>query len=274
MCALEDFPSFASHLSDLDQFTLRLVDEYRAGELKTWDDLEERVETFFTPEQMEKVESVVPGWRKMASYLDGVTLTHVMGVFLGLRMLPEFQDLSQGEQELAKWIVLFHDVEKEIRKEERDPKHGFRSAVIVAKQLPHLGFFSTAEYKNLIASWSELTYSALRVSESYPEPMQDNEKLPEILTGMDRMFGECAPASLIVKGVLLHMSINVLSDWPQAAPLTEAEINKYITSDLVPLLKVMMLADNEGWALFRSDREQQRTETLQAFRKIEKIISS
>jgi hypothetical protein len=274
MITPERFPLFTSHLPDLNRFILSLAEQYQAGEIKTWDDLEGRTFTFFNTEQMEALESVVPGWRKMASYLKGVTLTHIMCVFLGLLRLPEFQSLSQERQELAKWIVLFHDVQKEARRGERDPKHGFRSAVTTARQLSHLGFVVTEEYGNLIEVWSEFTHSAVRASKSHAEPIQDNEKLPEILAGIDRMFGESAPAGLIVKGVLLHMSINVIRDWQQAAPLTDEEIKKYVTSDLAPLLKVMMLADNDGWVLFYPEREQQRTETLETFQRIEKIISN
>lgn len=269
----EHFPSFDSHLIELNRFVLKLAEEYHAGKINAWDDLEERVGVFFTAAQMDAMEAIVPGWRKMTSYLDGVTLTHVMGVFLGLLMLPEFQSLSREQQELAKWMVLFHDVEKEVRKGERDPKHGFRSAVTTARQLPHLGFTAREEYDRLIAPWSEFTYSAVKMAESYTEPIQDNEKLLKILTGIDRMFGEDTPAALIVKGVLLHMSINVVRDWPQPAPLTEAEVRMYINSDLVPLLKVLMLADNDGWVLFYPQREQQRSETLETFQRIEKIIS-
>lgn len=267
------FPSFCSSLPDLNQFIHKLDEEYHAGKLNTWEDLEEFVDAFFTSERMDAMEVIVPGWRKMASYSHGVTLTHVTCAFLGMVGLPEFQDLSLEQQELLKWMVLFHDVEKEVREGKRDPRHGFRSAVTAARQLPHLDFPATAEYDHVVASWSEFTYAAVKPSESYIEPIQDNEKLPEILTGIERMFGAGTPAALIVKGVLLHMSITVLRDWKQAAPLTETEIGRYLTSDLMPLLKVLMLADNDGWVLFYPQREQQRRETLETFQRIEKIIS-
>ena len=267
------FPPFDIHLSDLNQFILDLVEEYRAEKIRSWDDLEKRVKAFFTAKQIEHVESVVPGWRKMASFLDGVTLVHVIGVFLGLMVLPEFQYLSERQQEIAKWIVLFHDVEKEIRKGERDPKHAFRSAVTAARRLPHLGFAVTKEYDSLITSWSEFTSSAIKKPSDLPEPVQDNDKLPEILAGIEKMFGNDTPAALIVKGVLLHMSINVVEDWPQASPMTQAEIKRNVKRNLVPFLKVMMLADNEGWVMFYSDRVKQRNETLEAFERIEQIMS-
>ncbi len=69
------------------------------------------------------------------------------------------------------------------------------------------------------------------------------------------------------------MSINVVEDWPQASPMTQAEIKRNVKRNLVPFLKVMMLADNEGWVMFYSDRVKQRNETLEAFERIEQIMS-
>ena len=64
------------------------------------------------------------------------------------------------------------------------------------------------------------------------------------------------------------MSLNVVNQYPQAAPLSETEVKSYIDPVLLPLLRVMMLADNEGWVLFYSEvRELQRNETLAAFQK-------
>jgi hypothetical protein len=258
-------PAFEDCFPDLYRFILELVQGYETGEIKSWDDLGDRVFAFFTPEKLERL----PGWKKMASYVEGVTLVHVMCVFLGLFMLPEFQSLTPTQKRIAQWSVLFHDVEKEIQRGKRDPVHAFRSAVIAAKHLPDFGFPITAEYDDLIESWSQLTRAAITSSPQDSEPIQDNRQLPEILSGVERMFGKDTPAALIVKSVLLHLSINVVRDWPQAAPLTEAEIRNHVGRNLVPLLKVMMLSDNEGWVLFSPERAQQRKDTLEVFQGIE-----
>jgi len=267
------FPSFDDHLPDLNQFILGLVEDYNAGKIKSWDDLEERAGVFFTPERMEQMESIAPGWKKMASYSDGITLTHVMCVFLGLFMLPEFQSLPQEQQQLAKWTVLFHDVEKIHIRGTRDYIHGFKSAILTAGTLRDIGFQTTEKFDDAINSWSNFTKSAITTNSS-GEQIQDNSKLPTILAGIDEMYGNNTPAALIVKGVLLHMSINVVKDWPQAAPLVDGEIAKYIDKSILPLLKVMMLADNEGWVMFYPEvRAQQREQTLKVFAKIEANIS-
>jgi hypothetical protein len=274
MNASQEFPSFDVLLPDLNKSILELIKDFRAGKINSWEELEERVNAFFTPERMDEVESIVPGWRRMASSSDGVTLVHVMCVFLGLVMLPEFQNLSPEQQQLAKWIVLFHDVEKAHVRGKKDLTHAFRSAVLTAGRLKTLGFITTEEHESLLDSWSELTASAVTKLDESSDYIQDNHKLPSIVEGIGRMFGENTPATLITEGVLLHMSIDVVEDYPQAAPLRDEEIKRYVNTDLVPLLKIMMLADNEGWVLFYpEDRLKQRNQTLKVFENVERLIS-
>jgi hypothetical protein len=266
-------PSFDEQLAFLNRFILELVDEYQAGKINSWDALDEKVRTFFTPERMNQIEVLVLGWKKMASYSDGITLTHVMCVFLGAFMLPEFQALTAEQQQMAKWIVLFHDVEKVHVRGKRDYTHGFRSAALTAKTLSNLGFPANDEFQSIINSWSGFTYSATVFSNVVNEEIQDNAKLPEILSGIEQMYGEDSPVALIIMGVLLHMSINAVNDWPQPAPLMEAEMKRFITPRLFPLLKVMMMGDNEGWSLFEPEvRIRQYNDTVAAFQEIEKFI--
>jgi len=270
-----NFPSFDERLPFLNQFILELVDDYHAGEINSWDKLDKKVKAFFTPECMEQTEALVPGWKKMASYSDSITLTHVMCVFLGVYMMPEFQALPSEGQQMEKWIVLFHDVDKFHIRGKKDTMHAFRSGVAVANALPTLGFAVTPKYHELIQSWSELTLHAFIAHAGDDAPKPDNQKLPEILAGIDHFFGENSPATLITKVALLHISLNIDPFYPTPAPLTDDEIERFITPSLLPLLKVMMMGDNEGWALFeREDRKRQYTDAVAAFQKVEKIIGS
>ena len=264
--------SFNEQLPDLHNFVLGLVAARNAGRINSWEDLDEQVLAFFTPERMERMEVLVPHWQKMASYREGVTLTHVICVFLGLYMLPEYQMLTAHQQNLMQWIVLLHDVEKQAEKGRRDPFHAFRSAVPAARALHRLGFETNSEYALLIDRWSELVLSACVQPEGAPEPIQDNRRYPEILEGIDHMFGKGSDAAAIVKTVLFHMSVNAVKEWPQAAALTIDEITRYIDRDVLPLLKAMMLSDNEGWSMFYADRETQRSDTLDVYEELEKLI--
>lgn len=269
----ERIPIFNEELPELHHFVLGLVSDYLAGRIRSWHNLDQRVSAFFTLERMEQMEAKLPHWQKMSTYREGVTLTHVVGVFLGLYMLPEYQSLSTAQQNLMQWSILLHDVEKEVEKGKRDPFHAFRSAVTAAKRLPNLGFETTSEYGSLIDPWSKLVLSACIQPEDEPEPIQDNRRFPEILEGIDQIFGKGSAAASIVKTILFHMSFNVVKEWPQAAPLTLDEITRYVDRNLLSLLKVMMLSDNEGWSMFYPDRDIQRADTLGFYEELENLIS-
>ena len=268
-----EFPSFDAHLSDMNQFISELVETYKAGKIESWNDLEESVSLFFTPEKMEEMETTIPGWHKMASYGEGVTLVHVMCVFLGLYMMPEFLSMTKVQQQLMKWVILLHDVEKEPQEGKRDHAHAFRSAVTAARILPRLGFPITAEYDSLISEWSEFTSSAITKPENSLDIIQDNCKLPEILSGIERMFGYHTPVALIIKTILFHLSVN-MKLWPPAAPLNDEEVIKYFDSELVLMLRVMNLGDGEGWSMFHESREPLRYDTLRTFKEMERLISN
>jgi len=273
MKSTQEIPSFDFCFPYLNQFLLGLVDLYNEDRICSWADLEERVRNFFTAERMDQIESVVPHWRKMASYNNRVTLVHVMCVFLGMYMMPEFLSMSKDQQQLMKWVILLHDVEKEPQEGKRDHAHAFRSAVTTARVLPKLGFPITTEYDSLINQWSEFTNSAITKPEHSLDVVQDNHKLPGILNGINQMFGHDTPAALLVKTILFHLSVN-MKLWPPAAPLTDEEVKSYFDHDLVSMLRVMNLGDSEGWNMFRPSRETLRNDTLEAFKKIEQLISA
>jgi len=273
MNTTEAFPLFDDSFSDLNQFLIELVQAYEVGTIRSWDDLEENVKAFFAPEKMEWMESMVPGWKTMASYSDGITLVHVMCVFIGLFMLPEFQSLTPGHKQLAKWIVLLHDIAKFHIRGKKDSMHAFRSGVHTANLLPRYGFPTRQHYHERIGYWSEYTAQAFVPSDG-ASPKPDNQKLPGILIGIDNLFGKNSPAALIIRTVLLHISLHVDPFYPTPAPLTEDEIKRFIDPDFLPLLKAMMLSDNEGWSLFDPEtRARQRHDTLEVFKEVERLIA-
>ena len=268
-----DFPSFDDCFPDLNKFIRELVQAYEAGQLQSWDDLDHKVKAYFTPERMESVEARAPGWQKMASYSDGITLVHVMCVFLGMMMLPEFRDLTPEQKQQAKWIILFHDIAKAHMPGKKDTMHAFCSGVEAANVLPGFGFPRRQYFHERINYWSEYVENAFILRDGATAPTPDNRKLPGILIGIDNLFGKDTAAALISKTVLLHISPHIDPHYPTPAPLTEEEIKRYIHPSLFPLLKVMMLADTEGWSLFDPEKRAQRSrDALKAFEHFETLI--
>lgn len=265
------FPQFDEHFTFLDRFIQALVGEFQAGYLSSWEELETRCDLFYTPEVMDAIEEKAPGWKMMSSYTDGITRTHVTCVFLGMYLLKQFQSLSSEEKQIAKWIVLFHDIGKFHIQGKKDTLHAIKSAVMAAKSLPGLGFTVTDRYEALIETWSANSLGAYIPEEHFLKP--DNQKLPEILSGIDGLFGEHSPAGVIVKVILLHISLAVDKNYPTPSPLTDHEIEQMIDAEWLPLLIVMYLADNDGWSLFHPDiRNQQQRDALEAFETVQKLV--
>lgn len=50
-------PIFDEKLSFLNRFILELVGEYQAGKINSWEALDEKVKSFFTPERMNQIDS-------------------------------------------------------------------------------------------------------------------------------------------------------------------------------------------------------------------------
>ncbi len=262
-------PDARAALPDLYALALTLVRDTQAGALDSWPAFGARVHAFFSESTMDQVDTVLHGWRRMASFHEGVTLVHVVSAYGSLLICPEYQQAAPEQQRLMEWIVLFHDVGKEVIDGQRDPIHAFRSA---AQTAPALGFSTTDAFAAEIDAWAAFTAAAVLPNGTPGELKQDNAKLPQILTGIDRLFGPDSPTALVVKAILLHMSVNVLSEWPQAAPLDDSEIQRYVNAPLLPLLKVMMLVDNDAWAFFNPPtKAQHRAETLAVFERIEKL---
>ena len=263
------FPHIETYLPEMMSFVGEITEDYCSGNVSSWELMAERVNTFFTSEMLNTVDAVMPGWYKMSAYANGVTLTHVMCVFTGLLTSLEYRQASYAQQELMKWAVCLHDVAKKVHPGQRDNTHAFRSAALAEKILPQTGFPVTGEYSHIFEEWFTFTGTAITKKGATGPDIQDNRKLPEIIVGIERLFGFNTPAALVIKTVLLHHSVTVVKEWPQAAPLTEMELRLYLDAKLYPLLKMMMLADNDGWNLFNpSIREQYRQDTLEVFNQL------
>jgi len=259
-------PHLETLLPELVRFTKQLATDHQNGKLTDWDAFKQRVRVFYTSGMMDKIDKVVPGWIHMSSYLDQQTLIHVTSVLVALFLVPEYQSASPDQQRLMEWTVIFHDIAKKARKGLHDYTHGFRSAAVTGAALALIGFPTRPDFAAHLASWKAVTENASIFDARHSENIQDNTKLPAIIGGIDHLYGQHSAAALIIKGVLFHMSINNDPGYPTLAPLTQQEIQRYITADLFPILKTMMLVDSDGWNLFdRKEGQRLRQQTLDVF---------
>lgn len=267
-------PRVETYLPELMQFTRQLATACQNREIDNWKAFIEQVRAFYTPAMMDKIERTVPGWIKMASYSNQQTLIHMTSVFVALFLLPDYQQADAEEQALMEWMEMFHDVAKEAQSGKHDYIHAFRSAAMAGKAFAAIGFPTTPVYASQVDEWFALTYEAVIFDAGHNETIQDNRKLPEIMTGIDRLFGPNASAGLAIKAILLHLSLDIDPDYPILAPLTDQEIKQYLNASLRPLLKVLLLVDNDAWSLFDEAAKQRgHAQTLAAFEELRALIA-
>ena len=268
-------PYLQDRLPDLLEFVGTLARQIEAGELQDGDELVLRIRDFYTADRTDAIEIVAPGWREMAEFADGATRNHITQALIALQLLPEYRQASRHLRALMEWTVLYHDLGKQVIGGERDAVHAFRSATMAARTLPNVGFLTSEAYPVGLDPWTRLVQSATVAAPDGKGLIQDNRALPEILRGIEQLFGAGSAAALIVQGVLLHQSLNVVPEWPNPGSLTEADQALCIRPALLPLLEAMMLVDSDAWQLFApTSKAKFRQSTLAVFAKVRALVGS
>jgi hypothetical protein len=266
-------PTLNDRLPGLCEFVRTLARQIETGQLQNGDQLHLSFRDFYTADRMQTIETVAPGWQAMAAYADRATLNHITQVLIALQLLPEYRRASKQPQALMEWIVLYHDLGKQVIDGQRDALHAFRSATMAARTLPKVGFPISDAYPAGLEPWTRLVLSASVAALDGKGLIQDNRALPEILQGIEHLFGAGSAAALIVQAVLLHQSLNVVPEWPNPGSLTEAELPVCIRPALLPLLEAMMLVDSDAWQLFdAASKAKFRQSTLAVFADVRRLV--
>lgn len=267
-------PRLQDHLPQLAELVRTLARQIEAGQLQDGDELIRRFVDFYTVERMRAIELVAPGWQEMATYAAGATLNHITQALIALQLLPEYRQASRHLRVMMEWTVLYHDLGKQVIGGQRDALHAFRSAAMAAQTLPSVGFPTSDAWSTGIDPWTRLVLGASVAAPDGKGLIQDNRALPEILQGIDRLFGAGSPAALIVQAALLHQSLNVVPEWPNPGSLTEAELPLCIRPELLPLLEALMLVDSDAWQLFAPASKQKfRQSTLAVFASVRQRVA-
>jgi len=269
----ESVPRLEDHLPELLEFVRILARQIEAGELQDGDELILRIHDFYTADRMAAIEIVSPGWRDMAAYADGATRNHVTQALIALQLLPEYRQAPDHLQAWMEWSELYHDLGKQVISGQRDALHAFRGAAIAARALPRVGFPTSEAYPAALDPWTRLVLGASIAAPDGKGLIQDHRALPEILRGIEQLFGAGSAAALIVQAVLLHQSLNVVPEWPNPGSLTEAEVPLCIHPALLPLLEAVMLVDSDAWQLFDpTSKAKFRQGTLAVFATVRRLV--
>jgi len=199
----------------------------------------------------ECMDEIIPGWRKIATLHEGQTALHTLLVFATCLNLSEYTLADVQTCMEIEWAALLHDLDKD--RARNDTAHPFRSAAVVAKIMPELGFKPLPDIdKTDLEAWSDLVMSAQRPNGE--RMIHDHAALKEIIDGIYRCWGNDTSATRILKAVLLHQSLPTLQDWSNAVLLTDQELSYSITLLDMKVLGPLLVADSDSWNVFSERR--------------------
>ena len=256
----------------------------------TFDEVEEIVEPLVKDLSRTFLESnLFPEFSRLNESISA----HVVKVFIALHLYPEYtQDLTEEDKNLCLWSVLLHDISKFFIVDEkgervRDTAHPFRCTVSSAFVCIRWGWavLDVDELAKILPGWMETTLNATIPFHETNCDAHDNTKLPEIVSGLEKMFGGQLRAresererenenekekekeeereresdvTDILKAVLFHQSLPSIDKYPPAAPLSQDEMRRFISPRVLRLLRPLMLADSSSYQLHQKGGKMRR----------------
>lgn len=134
-----------------------------------------------------------------------------------------------------------------------DTAHPFRSAAVVARIMPKLGFELSPNIKETdLEIWSNLVMAA-----QHPDGermIHDHSSLKQIIDGIYGCWGKDNSATRVLKAVLLHQSLPTVKEWSNAVLLTDEELSYALTLSDMKVLGALLVADSDSWNIFTEVR--------------------
>lgn len=243
--------SIADKIPEFWTLSKEIASDLQAEKIEDWDPLIQRMSPLLEQDFIEKMDKIIPGWKKISILHDGQTVKHTLLVLAVCFNLQEYTQADLQTRMEIEWAAVLHDLDKDrIRS---DTAHPFRSAAVAARIMPQLGFelLPHADLSHL-DSWSNLVMSAQR--EDGERMVHDHSFLPEIIDGIHQQWGNGTSATRILKAVLLHQSLPTLKDWSSAVLLTDRELSFSLTLKDMDVLGALMIADSDSWNIFAEPR--------------------
>jgi hypothetical protein len=251
-----------------------IASELRAEKFSDWEILIQQISPLLEQSFIESMDKIIPGWRKIATLHDGQTALHTLLVFATCLNLPEYTLADVQTCTEIEWAAVLHDLDKD--RTRNDTAHPFRSAAVVARIMPELGFELLANINDVdLEAWSNLVMSAQRPDGE--RMIHDHSALKEIMDGLHKCWGNDSSATRVLKAVLFHQSLPTLKDWSNAVLLTDEELSYSLTLKDMKVLGALMVADSDSWNIFSELRTpylyELRASNAETHRRIQNMVN-
>ena len=238
-------------LPDFWNFSNRIASDLRTQKISDLELLNQQISPLLEQSFIENIEKVIPGWRKIATLHDGQTALHTLLVFATCLNLPEYGQADIQTRREIEWAAVLHDLDKTLAI--RDSAHPFRSAALVVRIMPELGFDLLPNInKTDLEAWSYLVMSAQRPDGD--RMIHDHSAFKEIIAGINHCWGHDSSAARVLKAVLLHQSLPAVKEWSNPVLLSDAELSYFLTLKDMNVLGPLIIADSDSWNIFSETR--------------------
>ena len=223
----------------------------QVGKFSDRESLNQQIRPLLDESFIESMDKIIPGWRKIAILHKGQTALHTLLVFSLCLNLSEYTLADEQTCREIEWAAVLHDLDKNLARS--DTAHPFRSAAVVARIMPGLGFELLPQIgKTDLEAWSNLVLSAQR--QDGERMIHDHASLRDIIDGIHKCWGRESSAARVLKGVLLHQSLPTVKEWSNAVLLTDEELSYSLTLSDMKVLGPLMIVDSDSWSIFSEVR--------------------
>lgn len=204
---------------------------------------------------------------------------HIIRFFVQIFHDDDFKNLQENTKNLILWTSLLHDIGKRgfpyIQNSDRDPFHSFTSGALALKIISRYVKIEKIDKINALSDFIKNAFIIKTDINNNSLEYCDTSKLDQILCDLEIIFKRNTDLYLMIKLILLHQSLDVISDYPPMAPLSEEQVCNYCDIEFIKLLKILCVADSTSYHL-NSPEEMNYYQNLlnEGFDKLKKKIIS
>jgi len=198
------------------------------------------------------IEKHILEWKTLKTYSDGAICYHVYKTFYMMLKDPDFYALSSYERNVILWSVLLHDICKRGSPiwEGKDAIHPFKSAWLTLYYFNHPFKFVELTSEDL-KEWNEIFEKGYVESDQY-KMKQNHGIVRKVKQFLDEKLKDKKFEREVLYNILLHQSIPIFKDFPQASYLDplETELPMYFNQRTFRTYRMFVKYDSFSYILY------------------------
>jgi len=246
-----DLPGFDQTFPDLTKMLMKYAEDFSTEREMTFDQLRDDMQAILKTESVAKrITEIMPEMDELTQHCDGDISMHTLTVMLSFFKDLSFEGLDPVTRDIVTWALFLHDVMKRPQMGKgKDFVHPFKGAARACLILFRLGIIPrTSENYQMTRKFSSTLHQGYKLLQKrgVSIPVQNHRCLHQAWEILEYMPTQ---ARMILKLILLHQSVTVVLDSPQAVDLTREERASFLDPLFIEVFQHIMLHDSVSYCL-------------------------